>query len=81
MWLRETEHLKSDGIVSAQTFFGEYCAVVSKLVLATFIAVGITPGDARATAKATLGIDIKKLENAYEIIRISEVEYRALRKR
>lgn len=48
-------------------FFGEYCAVVPKADPASFIAVGITPGDAWATARDKLGIDGKQLEAGYEI--------------
>jgi hypothetical protein len=61
-------------------FFGEYCAVVPKTDRASFIAVGITPGDARATARDKLGIAGRQLEAGYEIIRISEEHNRAFRK-
>ena len=49
----------------------ECCAVV---------AVGITPTDTWATARDKLGIDGKQPEASYEIVRISEEEYRAFRK-
>ena len=61
-------------------FFGQYCAVVPKADPSTFIAVGITPGDAWATARDKLGVDGKQLEAGYEIVRISEEQFRAFRK-
>lgn len=61
-------------------FFGEYCAVVQKADPASLIAVGITPGDAWATARDKLGIDGKQMATGYEIVRISKEQYRTSRK-
>ena len=58
-------------------FFGEYCAVVPKSNPAHPIAVGITPGDAWANAKIALSLDGRQLCVGYDIIRISEEQYRA----
>jgi hypothetical protein len=60
--------------------FGEYFAVVAKADPASFIAVGITPAYAWATARDKLGIDGKQLEAGYEIVRISEDQFRAFAK-
>ena len=58
-------------------FFGEYCAVVPRGDHATFVAVGITPGQAWANAKIALSLDSNRLQAFHEIIRISEQRYRA----
>jgi hypothetical protein len=58
-------------------FFGEYCAVVPKSNPAQPIAVGITPGDAWANGKIALSLDSSQLRVGYDIIRISQEQYRA----
>jgi hypothetical protein len=58
-------------------FFGQYCAVVPKADPSTFIAVGITPGDAWANGRETLRLAATQLREGYEIIRISEDQYRS----
>jgi hypothetical protein len=43
-------------------FFGEYCAVVPKTDPASFVAVGITPGQAWASAKIALSLESDQLQ-------------------
>jgi hypothetical protein len=57
-------------------FFGQYGAVVPKTKTASFVAVGITPGQAWANAKIALSVDSNQLQQFHEIIRISEKQYR-----
>lgn len=51
-------------------FFGEYCAE-TKTDLATFIAVGVTPGQAWANAKIALALESSQMREDYQIGRIS----------